>query len=95
MNPVWKLNFFLFNIEGYGEFFSGITPYKTFLKCLITLHNLWYIAEPMSVNCWTLFFYCRRKHRQVTGYNTHGDDDSDRDIYHAYNFSFQNKYDKN
>ena len=26
MNPVWKLNFFLFNIEGYGEFFSGITP---------------------------------------------------------------------
>lgn len=41
------------------------------------------------------FFYCRRKHRQVTGYNTNGDDDSDRDIYHAYNFSFQNKYDKN
>ena len=39
------------------------------------------------------FLYCRRKHRQVTGYN--GDDDSDRDIYHAYNFSFQNKYDKN
>ena len=28
MNPVWKLNFFLFNIEVYGEFFSGITPYK-------------------------------------------------------------------
>ena len=28
MNPVWKLNFFLFNIEGYGEFFSGITPMK-------------------------------------------------------------------
>jgi hypothetical protein len=27
MNPVWKLNFFLFNIEGYGEFFSGITPW--------------------------------------------------------------------
>ena len=26
MNPEWKLNFFLFNIEGYGEFFSGITP---------------------------------------------------------------------
>jgi hypothetical protein len=26
MNPVCKLNFFLFNIEGYGEFFSGITP---------------------------------------------------------------------
>jgi hypothetical protein len=26
MNPVWKLNFFLFNIEGYGEFFGGITP---------------------------------------------------------------------
>ena len=26
MNPVWKLNFFLFNIEGYGKFFSGITP---------------------------------------------------------------------
>jgi hypothetical protein len=26
MNPVWKLNCFLFNIEGYGEFFSGITP---------------------------------------------------------------------
>ena len=26
MNPVRKLNFFLFNIEGYGEFFSGITP---------------------------------------------------------------------
>jgi hypothetical protein len=26
MNPVWKLIFFLFNIEGYGEFFSGITP---------------------------------------------------------------------
>ena len=26
MNPVWKLFFFLFNIEGYGEFFSGITP---------------------------------------------------------------------
>jgi hypothetical protein len=26
MNPVWKLNFFLFNIEGYGEFFSDITP---------------------------------------------------------------------
>ena len=26
MNPVWKLNFFLFNIEVYGEFFSGITP---------------------------------------------------------------------
>ena len=26
MNPVWKLNLFLFNIEGYGEFFSGITP---------------------------------------------------------------------
>jgi hypothetical protein len=26
MNPVWKLNFFKFNIEGYGEFFSGITP---------------------------------------------------------------------
>jgi hypothetical protein len=24
MNPVWKLNFFLFNIEDYGEFFSGI-----------------------------------------------------------------------
>ena len=29
MNPVWKLNFFLFNIEGYGEFFSGITPTYT------------------------------------------------------------------
>ena len=28
MNPVWKLNLFLFNIEGYGEFFSGITPYS-------------------------------------------------------------------
>ena len=26
MNPVWKLQFFLFNIEGYGKFFSGITP---------------------------------------------------------------------
>ena len=26
MNPVWKLNCFLFNIEGYGEFFSGIAP---------------------------------------------------------------------
>jgi hypothetical protein len=26
MNTVWKLKFFLFNIEGYGEFFSDITP---------------------------------------------------------------------
>jgi hypothetical protein len=26
MNTVWKLNFFVFNIEGYGEFFSGVTP---------------------------------------------------------------------
>ena len=32
MNPVGKLNFFVFNIEGYGEFFSGITPIEaTFL----------------------------------------------------------------
>ena len=28
MNPVWKLNFFLFNIEVYGEFFSDITPIR-------------------------------------------------------------------
>ena len=26
MKPVRNLNFVLFNIEGYGEFFSGITP---------------------------------------------------------------------
>jgi hypothetical protein len=28
LDSVWKLNFFLFNIEVYGEFFSGITPLK-------------------------------------------------------------------
>ena len=27
-----KAQFFLFNIEGYGEFFSGITPKYNFLK---------------------------------------------------------------
>jgi hypothetical protein len=26
MNPVWKLKKILFNIDGYGEFFRGITP---------------------------------------------------------------------
>jgi hypothetical protein len=26
VNPVWNLKNILFNIEGYGEFFSGITP---------------------------------------------------------------------
>ena len=26
-----KALFFLFNIEGYGEFFSGITPFKTII----------------------------------------------------------------
>ena len=29
-----KAQFFLFNIEGYGEFFSGITPVR-FMKELI------------------------------------------------------------
>ena len=44
MNPVWKLIFFLFNIEGYGEFFSGITPK--------TLHFAWVILF-IKVNCRT------------------------------------------
>jgi hypothetical protein len=41
MNPVWKLNFFLFYIEGYGEFFSGITPFKSsFILKVIVLFIL-------------------------------------------------------
>ena len=37
MNPVWKLKKILFNIEGYGEFFSGITPIKIILNALTQL----------------------------------------------------------
>ena len=40
MNPVWKLKFFLFNIEGYGKFFSGITPET------INLFSKWTIVRP-------------------------------------------------
>ena len=43
MNPVWKLNFFLFNIVGYGEFFSGITPFRQKTRNLILMvpHSNW------------------------------------------------------
>ena len=41
MNPVWKLNYFVFNKEGYGEFFSGITPkYVSFNTCLTESINI-------------------------------------------------------
>jgi hypothetical protein len=42
-NPVWKIIFFLFNIEGYGEFFSGITPFrqKTRNLFLMVPHSNW------------------------------------------------------
>jgi hypothetical protein len=41
MNPVWKLNFFLFNIEGYGEFFSGITAIK---------YTTWFFSDIIAFN---------------------------------------------
>jgi hypothetical protein len=43
MNPVWKLKFLLFNIEGYGEFFSGITPFRQKTKILVLMvpHSNW------------------------------------------------------
>ena len=41
MNPVWKLNFFLFNIEGYGKFFSGITPFRQKTLILMVPHSNW------------------------------------------------------
>jgi hypothetical protein len=34
MNPVWKLKKILFNIEGYGEFFSVIILYKVIFQYL-------------------------------------------------------------
>jgi hypothetical protein len=54
MNPVWKLNFFLFNIEGYGEFFSGITP--EFLQREIGVVSLWSIQVKRRENLNANFF---------------------------------------
>jgi len=45
MNPVWKLIFFLFNIEGYGEFFSGITPTNVYKRYYYNLETMYGVAS--------------------------------------------------
>jgi hypothetical protein len=52
MNPVWKLNFFLFNIEGYGEFFGGITPFRQKARNLFLMLPFYYkntLNLPVSI----------------------------------------------
>jgi hypothetical protein len=59
MNPVWKLIFFLFNIEGYGEFFSGITPILPwsiywYIHFIVSRH-IWYQQLPQRTRYLSLF----------------------------------------
>ena len=53
-----KAQFFLFNIEGYGEFFSGITPSNYIIKYFIYISGcprhylclLYYISVNVPIN---------------------------------------------
>jgi len=40
-----KAHFFLFNIEGYGEFFSGITPSSGTLKIARSESQIFYFEQ--------------------------------------------------
>jgi hypothetical protein len=48
-----KAQFFLFNIESYGEFFSGITPGYNFLKIYTGLFSLKLNIFPVSASILT------------------------------------------
>ena len=54
MNPVWNLKKILFNIEGYGELFSGITPLTGICKCTIDLFkcNFEFCSDNLCHNEW-------------------------------------------
>jgi hypothetical protein len=53
MNPVRKLKNILFSIEGYGEFFSGITPFRQKSRNLILIvpcsNWLWTVTTAVSM----------------------------------------------
>jgi len=57
VKPVWKLKKILFNIECYGEFFSGITPLSFYLSIERE------ITSVLNIKSWNqlfvlLFFWC-------------------------------------
>jgi hypothetical protein len=66
LNLRWILhessNFFLFNIEGYGEFFSGITPYEFWLSlCKIVRSSVILLLPLFRISILILLKIMKRK----------------------------------